>query len=86
MPSRRAFGYPVAFRFRREEVTIRDDRWVVARLDPKTGAERSHREILRDRLEDQMFASYVRVSRSGAVIAGTTNRIVSDLFLIEGVR
>jgi eukaryotic-like serine/threonine-protein kinase len=67
-------------------VTTGDDGWVLTRVDTKTGAAQPHREIRRDRLEDQLFASYVRVSRSGAVIAGTGNRIVSDLFLIEGVR
>jgi hypothetical protein len=41
---------------------------------------------MRDRLENRMFGSSVRISRDGAVIAGTSNRIVSDLFLIEGVK
>ena len=41
---------------------------------------------MRDPLEDQMFAPSVRISRDGAVIAGTGSRTVSSLFLIEGVR
>ncbi len=67
-------------------LTIGDDRWTTTKVDTKTGATQPHREIMRDRLEDQMFASSVRISRNGAVIAGTGNRTISDLFLIEGVR
>jgi len=67
-------------------VTTRGDRWVVTTVDTSSGGVRSHREIMRNPLDDQGFATKVRVSRSGAVIAGTSNRIVSDLFLIEGVR
>ena len=66
--------------------TVRSDRWEVTRVDLKTGSVEPHREVMRDPLEDLMFASSVRISRDGAVIAGTGNRTVSSLFLIEGVR
>ena len=66
--------------------TVRSDRWEVTRVDLKTGSVEPHREVMRDPLEDPMFASSVRISRDGAVIAGTGNRTVSSLFLIEGVR
>jgi hypothetical protein len=67
-------------------LTLLSDRWVVTRVDLKTGSAQPHREVMRDPLEDQMFASAVRISRDGAVIAGTGSRTVSSLFLIEGVR
>ena len=67
-------------------LTLRGDRWVVTRVDMKTGSMQPHREVMRDPLEDSMFGSSVRISRDGAVIAGTSNRTVSSLFLIEGVR
>jgi hypothetical protein len=67
-------------------LTVGPDRWTTTKVDTKSGATQPHREIRRDRLEDQMFASSVRISRTGDVVAGTGNRIVSDLFLIEGVR
>jgi eukaryotic-like serine/threonine-protein kinase len=67
-------------------LTLGSDRWVVTRVDLKTGSVQPHREIMRDPLEDQMFASAVRISRDGAVIAGTGSKTVSSLFLIEGVR
>jgi hypothetical protein len=67
-------------------LTLGSDRWVVTRVDLKTGSVRPHREVMRDPLEDQMFAPSVRISRDGAVIAGTGSRTVSSLFLIEGVK
>lgn len=67
-------------------LTIADDRWVFTKVEAATGKVQPHREIMRDRLENRMFGSSVRISRDGAVIAGTSNRIVSDLFLIEGVK
>jgi eukaryotic-like serine/threonine-protein kinase len=66
-------------------LTVRDDGWGVTRVDVTTGRAQPHREIMRDALEGPMFAQYVRISRDGSVIAGTGNRTVSDLFLIEGV-
>jgi hypothetical protein len=67
-------------------LTLASDRWVVTKVDLKTGGVQPHREIMRDPLEDSMFRSSVRISRDGSVIAGTGNRTVSSLFLIEGVR
>jgi len=67
-------------------LTLSSDRWVVTRVDLKTGSMQPHREVMRDPLEDTMFGSAVRISRDGAVIAGTSNRTVSSLFLTEGVR
>ncbi len=67
-------------------LTVRDDRWVVTRVDVITGRVLPHREIMRDALEDRLFRSSVRISRGGRVIAGTGNRTISDLFLLEGVR
>ena len=67
-------------------LTLRGDRWVVTRVDLATGSTQLHREVMRDPLEDPMFGSSMRISRDGAVIAGTSNRTVSSLFLIEGVK
>jgi len=67
-------------------LTLRSDRWVVTKVDLKTGSVHPLDEIMRDPLEDSMFGSSVRISRDGTVIAGTSNRTVSSLFLIEGVR
>jgi hypothetical protein len=44
-------------------LTVRDDRWVLTKVDPKTGSERPHREVLRDRLAGGMFAPSVRTQR-----------------------
>ena len=67
-------------------VTVRDDRWAVTRVDVLSGRVRPYREIMRDALEGTLFRLSVRISRGGGVIAGTGNRTISDLFLIEGVR
>jgi hypothetical protein len=67
-------------------LTVRDDRWVVSRVDGATGRAQPHREVMRDVLEDSLFSQSVRISRGGGVVAGTGNRTISDLFLIEGVR
>jgi hypothetical protein len=67
-------------------LTVADDRWVVTRVDVATGRAQPHREIRRDALEDMMFRPFVRISRAGSVIAGTGNRTISNLFLIEGIR
>jgi hypothetical protein len=67
-------------------LTVRDDRWAVTRVDVLSGRVRPYREIMRDALEGTLFRLSVRISRGGGVIAGTGNRTLSDLFLIEGVR
>ena len=67
-------------------LTVADDRWIVTRVDVATGRLQPHREIRRDALEDTMFRPSVRVSRGGRVIAGTGNRTISNLYLIEGIR
>ena len=67
-------------------MTVRDDRWVVTRVDVASGGTQPHREIMRDALEDNLFRGAVQISRGGSVVAGTGNRTISDLFLIEGVR
>jgi hypothetical protein len=66
-------------------LTVGNDRWVLTKVDIGTGRINPHREVMRHPLEDQMFGSSVHISRDGAVIAGTGNRTVSSLFLIEGV-
>jgi hypothetical protein len=66
-------------------LTVASDRWVLTSVDIRTGSKTPHREVMRHPLEDQMFGSSVRISRDGAVIAGTGNRTVSSLFLVEGV-
>ena len=67
-------------------LTLGSDRWMLTRVGLKNGGVQPHHEVMRDPLDDQMFGSPMRMSRDGAIIAGTGNRTVSSPFLIERIR